>query len=101
MRFLKTMWGDIKSPALLFVKGFLFLLTGILSATGVLFDTDGMLWRRALLLGICIWTWQRWYYFLFYVIEKYADPGYKFAGFGSFLLYLYRSKFKAVASAER
>ncbi len=95
------MWGDIKSPALLFVKGFLFLLLGLLGGAGVLFDTDGMLWRRVLLLGVCIWAFCRWYYFLFYVIEKYADPGYKFAGFGSFLIYLCRFKFKAVASAGR
>jgi hypothetical protein len=84
------MWGDIKDVRLLYFKGFLFLLTGLLSAAGVLLGTDDALWRRALVLGICIWAWQRWYYFLFYVIEKYADPGFKFAGVGSFLVYLLR-----------
>lgn len=86
------MWGDIKSVRLLYLKGFLFLLTGLLSGAGILFATDDALWRRALLLGICIWAWQRWYYFLFYVIEKYADPGYKFAGVGSFLTYLWKRR---------
>jgi hypothetical protein len=30
------------------------------------------------------------YYFMFYVIEKYVDPKYKFAGIYSFLKYIVR-----------
>ncbi len=42
----------------------------------------------ALLLGVAIWSFCRFYYFAFYVIEKYVDPGYRFAGLSSFALYL-------------
>ena len=34
----------------------------------------------------------RSYYFAFYVIERYMDPGYRFSGLGSFLLYIVRGR---------
>jgi hypothetical protein len=47
--------------------------------------------RVTLLLAIAIWSFCRFYYFAFYVIEHYVDPGYKFAGLGSFVVYLWRN----------
>ena len=44
--------------------------------------------KVAVLLAIAIWSFCRRYYFAFYVIEHYVDPGYKFAGLGSFAMYL-------------
>jgi hypothetical protein len=38
-------------------------------------------------LGFC-----RSYYFAFYVIERYVDPGYRFSGLGSFVLYVVRGR---------
>ena len=45
-------------------------------------------WRTAGLLVVAIWAFARAYYFAFYVIEKYVDPGYKFSGLISFMRYL-------------
>jgi hypothetical protein len=48
--------------------------------------------RTAALLAIAIWSFCRLYYFAFYVIEKYVDSSYRFAGLGSFVLYLLRRR---------
>jgi hypothetical protein len=76
---------DIKSPRLLYVKGALMLLTGILAGTLVISQAPSV-WT-ALLLSIAIWGFCRAYYFAFYVIEHYVDPGYKFSGLIDFFRY--------------
>ncbi|HLJ53853.1 MAG TPA: hypothetical protein VKT77_02385 [Chthonomonadaceae bacterium] len=81
----RTMLGDIKSKPLILVKGFLFVALGIF-ALGIL-ALDTMSVRAVALCGIAIWGFCRFYYFMFYCIEKYVDPGYKFAGLSSFVLY--------------
>ena len=43
----------------------------------------GWLWHIPAL-ALVIWCFCRFYYFAFYVIERYVDPGYKFSGLGSF-----------------
>ena len=45
-------------------------------------------WTRLLLLAICIWAFCRAYYFAFYVIGKYIDPGYRFSGLASAVRHL-------------
>ena len=64
--------GDLKSKKLIIVKGFLFLLCGGVAAVTLL--AENWNWRNALLLAIAIWSFCRFYYFSFYVIEKYVDP---------------------------
>jgi len=76
---------DLTSPRAILLKGWLFLLLGILAAGGLL--ALYFTWEAAALLVIALWAFCRWYYFMFYVIEHYVDPGYKFAGLGSFLSY--------------
>lgn len=82
--------GDIKSERLLYFKGFLFLILGLIAVGGLLLEYSN--WRHVALLIICIWAFCRFYYFLFYVIEKYADPEFKFAGIGSFVKYMLTRK---------
>ena len=82
--------GDITNPKLIIVKGFLFLLAGLLAALALLLECPTL--RAALLLALAVWCFARFYYFAFYVIEHYVDPSYKFAGLGSFVLYLLRRK---------
>lgn len=48
--------------------------------------------KVALLLAVAVWCFARFYYFMFYVIEHYVDPGYRFAGVWSFARYLMRRK---------
>ena len=79
---------DLKSAKLIYLKGFLFLVTGLLSLTALLLDSPTL--RTAFLLLIAVWSFCRLYYFFFYVIEKYVDPAYRFAGLYSSLLYLLR-----------
>jgi hypothetical protein len=82
--------GDLKDPRLMYLKAGLFLLAGCAAVTGILVEFPSV--RLAALLVIALWSFCRLYYFAFYVIEHYMDPGYKFAGLGSFLLYLLRQK---------
>ncbi|MBI3854385.1 MAG: hypothetical protein HY293_01705 [Planctomycetes bacterium] len=82
--------GDLKNPKLIYAKGFLFLIAGILAgATLLLLHPDP---KAALLLVLAVWCFSRFYYFAFYVIEHYVDPGFKFAGLGSFVAYLLRKR---------
>jgi len=81
---------DLSNSFWIYLKGWLFLLIGIASA-GLLFA--GLpTWRTAVLLTLAIWSFCRFYYFAFYVIEKYVDPGYRFAGLISFAKYWFRRR---------
>lgn len=82
--------GDLRSHAAIKWKGALFLLLGFLSAGLLLFETPTL--RQTALLVIAIWSFCRFYYFAFYVIQQYVDPSYRFAGLGSFVRYLLRRR---------
>ena len=45
-------------------------------------------WIIGFLLLLVIWSSARFYYFMFYVIEKYVNSNYKFGGILHFLKYL-------------
>jgi len=87
---------DLKSPTAIYLKGFLFLLTGCVAAGLLLLEAPTL--KVAALLAIAVWSFCRFYYFAFYVIEHYVDPGYKFAGLGSFAMYLLRGQRPAKTS---
>jgi hypothetical protein len=78
--------GDLTNPKLIYLKGFLFLSCGSLAAAALLVEARTV--RAALLLGLCVWCFARFYYFCFYVIEHYVDPGYRFSGLWSVARYL-------------
>ncbi|NLH17404.1 MAG: hypothetical protein GX455_12575 [Phycisphaerae bacterium] len=80
--------GDLKSTGWIYLKGFLFLAILILSVALILIDNFS--WKLLGLLALTVWSTARLYYFIFYVIEKYVDPSYKFAGILSFVRYLCR-----------
>ncbi len=81
---------DLTSATWIKVKGILFLLLGIAAATLVVLEHPT--WKVAALLALAVWCFCRFYYFAFYVIEKYVDPSYKFSGLWSFAVYLFRRK---------
>ncbi len=81
---------DLTSPVWIKVKGMLFLLVGLLSATLLIIENPT--WKAALLLALVIWCFCRFYYFAFYVIQHYVDPGYRFSGLWSFACFLLRKK---------
>jgi type IV secretory pathway TrbD component len=83
--------GDITNPRLLYLKGLLFFLMGVLAATITLLLYPD--WRLAILLGVMIWAFARAYYFVFYVIQHDVDPQYRFAGLCDFTKYLMRRRY--------
>jgi hypothetical protein len=60
------------------MKGLLFLLIAV--TTVVLAFVEAPSLRMAFLLAILVWSACRFYFFLFYVLEKYVDPTLKYAG---------------------
>ena len=66
----------------------LLLLVGLLSSILLLMEHPEI--KVALLLGIAIWCFCRFYYCAFYVIEHYVDPAYRFTGLWSFARYMLR-----------
>jgi hypothetical protein len=69
---------DLTNPRWMYLKAVLFLFIGLVSAAALLVESPTL--RTAVLLILAIWAFCRLYYFLFYVIEKYIDPGYRFGG---------------------
>jgi hypothetical protein len=84
------MMRDLHSTKAMWLKGWLFLIIGLMSAAILLIENWS--WRTALLLVLCVWGFSRAYYFAFYVIERWVDPKFKFSGLGNFLLFLWRSR---------
>jgi hypothetical protein len=81
---------DIQNTRLLWTKGVLFLLIGVVSGGLLLWEAPSL--KVAFLLALAVWAFCRAYYFAFYVIEHYADPGYRFAGLISFVRYACRGR---------
>ncbi|MBI4348564.1 MAG: hypothetical protein HY553_17115 [Elusimicrobia bacterium] len=82
--------GDLKDPRWIYAKGFLFLGGAAIGASLVWAESPTV--RSALLLAVTIWCACRFYYFAFYVIEKYVDGRYRFAGLLDFAGYLLRAR---------
>jgi hypothetical protein len=76
----------LTNPRWIKAKGVLFLVLGIIAAGLILVERPD--WRIGLLLGVAIWSFCRFYYFAFYVIENYVDPTFRFAGLSAFAMYL-------------
>ena len=77
---------DLTDSRWIKIKGALFLLIGLAAATLLLLDHFDF--KTAMLLGIVVWSFCRFYYFAFYVIEHYVDPRFRFSGLWSFARYL-------------
>jgi hypothetical protein len=86
---LKSM-ADLTNPKVIYLKGFLFLLCGIMASALLLAESPSV--TVALLLGLAVWCFARFYYFAFYVIEHYVDAEYRFAGLWSFAKYIMRRR---------
>jgi len=82
--------GDLRDPRLMYLKGALFLLCGALGATLLLFEAPTL--KVAALLALTVWCFARAYYFAFYVVQHWIDPGFRFAGLFDFAAYLIKRK---------
>jgi hypothetical protein len=81
---------DLSNPFWIKLKGLLFLLIGIVAVILLFLDSPTL--KTVVLLAVAIWSFCRFYYFAFYVIEKYVDPNYKFSGLISFARYLFQRR---------
>ncbi len=81
---------DLSDARLFHLKGGLFLLLGVLGSGALLLALPHM--RTALLLPVTVWGYCRFYYYTFYVITHYADPGFRFSGLRSFAVYVLRTR---------
>ena len=78
---------DITNSRWIKFKGILFLATALLSFGLIVAEHPEV--KLVLLLGITVWSFCRFYYFAFYVIEHYVDPNYRFSGLWSFVRYFF------------
>lgn len=76
---------DLTNPRWIKLKGVLFLVLGIVSSMLLICEAPTI--RVTGLLALSIWCFCRFYYFAFYVIQHYVDPGYRFSGLWSFVCY--------------
>lgn len=81
---------DIRSPRLLYCKGLLFLLLGLLSAGLLPLEHPSL--KVAFLTALAVWSFARAYYFAFYVVQHYIDDQFRFAGLWDFGQYLLRRR---------
>ena len=79
---------DLTNPVWIKIKGLLFLLLGLLSATLLFLEQPRI--RVAALVALTVWSFCRFYYFAFYVLERYVDSTYRFSGLLSLARYLMR-----------
>lgn len=62
--------SDLKNRKLIYSKGLLFLLTGLLASGLIVAEQPSI--RILFLLTVVIWSFCRAYYFAFYVVEHYV-----------------------------
>lgn len=70
--------SDLKSKSLIVLKGLLFFLMAVMCAIILIAQSPTL--TTVLLLALLIWSSCRFYYFLFYVLEKYVDSTMRYAG---------------------
>lgn len=82
--------GDLKDPRAIYAKGLLFVIGAVLASGLAILEHPT--WTLAALLALALWCACRAYYFAFYVIERYVDGSYRFAGLLDFAAYLLRAR---------
>jgi hypothetical protein len=82
--------GDLRSPALMYLKAILFVVIGVMAGGMLLWESPHV--RTGVLLMLAIWAFARAYYFAFYVIERYIDPTFRFAGLWSVVRHVVRRR---------
>lgn len=81
---------SLTSVPLMYLKASLLFVAGFISAALLVLRSPSVV--TVLLVSITTWAFCRAYYFAFYVVERYADPTYRFSGLMSFVRYLLRRR---------
>jgi hypothetical protein len=82
--------GDLKSERRIVAKGLMFLVIATAATGLILIEAPSI--RVGVLLVLLVWASCRFYYFLFYVLEKYVDPDLRYAGLLALVGELWRSR---------
>jgi hypothetical protein len=69
---------DITSRKLIVIKGLLFLV--IIAGSSLIILLKEPTLTAGFAVCALIWASARFYYFLFYVLERYVDPGMRYSG---------------------
>jgi hypothetical protein len=91
--------ADLQNPRWMYLKAALFVGIGMIAS--LLLWLECPTWKVAVLLALAIWAFARAYYFAFYVIEHYVDPGYRFAGLWSFTRYVLSRRARQKRTSDR
>ena len=83
---------DLTNPKLIYLKGFLFVLAGVIASAAILLEAPSL--KIGLLLAIAVWCFARAYYFAFYVIEHYVDREFRYAGLWDFFKYVLKRRLR-------
>ena len=81
---------NLTNPTWIVAKGILFLILGLLALTLMLLKNWSV--ENAFLLSVSVWSFCRFYYFAFYVMERYVDSRYRFAGLWSLARYVWSGR---------
>jgi hypothetical protein len=84
---------ELTDPKWMYLKAVLFLLLGF--GCAVLLFMEQPTVRFGVLLAVAVWSFCRFYYFAFYVVERYVDPTYRFSGLVSLVRYFLAKRRKA------
>ncbi|MDX2010839.1 MAG: hypothetical protein SFW67_11630 [Myxococcaceae bacterium] len=82
--------GDLQNPRWMYVKAVLFVVGGVLGSASILLESPRL--KTAALLALTVWCFSRAYFFVFYVIERWIDPGFRFSGLVDFAQWLVRRR---------
>ena len=69
---------NLTNPKLIKLKAALFLVIVVVASALLLLRTPEI--TSALLLGLALWAACRCYYFVFYVLQHYVDPDFRYSG---------------------
>lgn len=86
---------NIADPFWIKVKGILFLILGTLASILLVLELPSV--KVVVLLALAIWSFCRFYYFAFYVMEKYVDSTYRYLGLLDLARHLVRRRPKPIA----
>ena len=81
---------DLKSKIWIVAKGMMFLGISTLAAGLLMVELPSM--KVAVLVTLLVWASCRFYYFLFYVLERYVDQTMKYAGIWDLMMGMRRRR---------
>lgn len=84
------LFRDLKTSWLIHAKGMLFARLGLMAAALLFIQLPTL--KTAALLGVTVWAFCRFYYYLFYVIDRYPGREKRFAGVFDALRFLLSPK---------